>query len=192
MKFTVQLATVVFLVASTASCATGSWSGYLVDSKCYESSLRSVNPWSPSTVTRDMDLIIKHCPPKAKTKSFALVQKDWTMVRFDAAGNARAAEFVKNTAKQGVYLVTIVGNMAGRILKVDSVSMAKYAAATLKAICIGPDAGRFDFKVSTYSTQIPPEKQGFTETGNLPIPTVRSEVRDYFLRLFRSLNAKIK
>jgi hypothetical protein len=90
-----------------------------------------------------MDWVIKHCPPKAKTKSLGLVQKDWTIFKFDPAGNAKAAEFVMNTRKQGVYLVTIVGNLDGRILKVESVSMAKYAASTLKAIWIGPDSGPF-------------------------------------------------
>jgi hypothetical protein len=145
MKFTMQLTTVVFLVASTASFATGSWSGYLVDSK--------------STVTRDMDLVIKHCAPKAKTKSLGLVQKDWPMFKLDPAGNTKAAEFVKNTAKQGMYLVTIVGNMDGRILKVESVSMAKYATSTLKAICIGPESGLFEFDGSTYSARISPDKR---------------------------------
>ncbi|HEY2645490.1 MAG TPA: hypothetical protein VGI34_00875 [Candidatus Acidoferrales bacterium] len=161
MKFTLQLTAVVFLVASTASFATGSWSGYLVDSKCYETRLRNVNPWSPSTVTRDMDLVIEYCAPKAKTKSLGLVQKDWTMFKFDPAGNARAAEFVKNTAKQKVYPVTIVGNMDGRILKLESVSMAKYAASTLKAICIGAESGCFDFDGSTHSARISPEKRAY-------------------------------
>ena len=60
-------------VSSVFSFA-GAWSGALVDSKCYASIERNVNPTDTLTsVDRDKNLEIRYCSPSAKTKSFALV-----------------------------------------------------------------------------------------------------------------------
>jgi hypothetical protein len=124
MKLAMQLGALVVMV-STVSSAAETWSGYIVDSKCYEGAQRNVNPWATSAVDRDVDLDIKLCAPAAKTKSFGLVQKDTKILKFDPAGNTKASEIVHNTAKQNFYLVTIAGDMDRDILKVDSISMTK-------------------------------------------------------------------
>jgi hypothetical protein len=124
MKIGLQLAALVFL-ASTACLATGNFSGYMVDSNCYESTQRNTNQWPTPTVELDMNWDIKFCAPKTTTKSFGLVQQDWKIFRFDSGGNAKAAELVRNTEKQEVYLVALAGAMDKNILRVDSISMAK-------------------------------------------------------------------
>ena len=124
MKIGMQLAALVFL-ASTACLATGHFSGYMVDSNCYESTQRNTNQWPTPTVERDMDRAIKFCAPETTTKSFGLVRQDWEILRFDSGGNAKAAELVRNTEKQGVYQVALTGSVDKNILRVDAISMAK-------------------------------------------------------------------
>ena len=124
MKRMIQLGALVFLM-STASFAAGSWSGYMVDSKCYESTQRNVNAWSTSTVDRNMDLDIQRCAPTQKTKSFGLVGQDWTILKLDPAGNTSAAEFVRSSAKRDMYRVTITGETDRNFLKVDSIATVK-------------------------------------------------------------------
>jgi hypothetical protein len=126
MKLAMPLAGLLFLV-STASFAAKNWSGYLVDSDCYESVSR--NTKGSTTVNRDMDGNTKFCAPSAKSKSFGVVVQDWKIFNFDAAGNAKAAEFVQSTDKQGMYRVRVAGEMVSNILKVDSISPAQETSA---------------------------------------------------------------
>jgi hypothetical protein len=119
MKIGMQLAALVFLV-STACFATGNFSGYLVDSNCYETMQRNT-----SHGQTDMNRAIKYCAPTTKTRSLGLVQQDGKIFRFDSDGNAKAAELVRNTEKQGVYQVALTGSVDKNILRVDSISMAK-------------------------------------------------------------------
>ena len=122
MKRMMQLVTFVFVVS--AICLAGeSTSGYLVDSNCYDVAHR--NTKSTSTVDRDMKLAIKHCTPNPKTESFGVVEKDWSMINLDPAGNTKAAELLKKTAKQSMYRVTVAGDIDQNVLKVDSISMAQ-------------------------------------------------------------------
>jgi len=120
MKLAMHLAVLVF-IAATASFAAGSWSGYMVDSKCYESLYR--NTASTSTVDRDMAWIIRRCPPNARTKSFGVVLTNWQIFKCDPIGNTKAAEILHSIAKQSVYQVTVAGDMDKTILRVDSISM---------------------------------------------------------------------
>jgi hypothetical protein len=126
MKLAIPLAGLIFLV-STASFAAKGWSGYLVDSNCYESVF--TNTKGSTTVNRDMDGNTKLCAPSAKTKSFGVVELDWKIVKFDAAGNAKAVEFVQGTDLRDMYRVSIAGEMNGEILKVDSISFVQETAA---------------------------------------------------------------
>lgn len=124
MKRAICLAALLFL-ASAPSFA-GTWSGYLVDSKCYDISEQNVNPWDTSTaVDRDKDLEIRLCSPNAKTKAFAVVQMDWLSLKLDAAGNAKAAELLRRIGKKSAFLVTVTGEKNKATIKVDSISIAK-------------------------------------------------------------------
>lgn len=122
MKLAMPLAGLIFLVSSTGFVAKN-WSGYFVDSKCYESLFN--NAKGSTTVDRNMVRDTKRCTPSAKTKSFGVVEQDWKIFKFDPAGNGKAAEFVQSTPKQDVYRVRVAGDMDSNILKVDSISLAQ-------------------------------------------------------------------
>jgi hypothetical protein len=124
MKPTIRLVA-LFCLAAIPSFA-GSWSGYLVDSKCYDASEQNVNPWETLTnVTRDKDLEIRLCSPNAKTKSFAVVQPDWQSLKLDSTGNAKAVELVRTIGKKSIFLVTVTGEKNKSTVTVDSISIAK-------------------------------------------------------------------
>ena len=106
--------------------AAASWSGPLVDSKCYDAILRNVRPTDTLTlVDRDLGSAIRYCAPTAKTKSFAVVLEDWTSLKFDPAGNSRAAaELVRHSAGKRVPVVSVSGERNKNTVKVDSISVA--------------------------------------------------------------------
>lgn len=102
------------------------WSGVLVDSKCWTSEQRNVNPSDTSTfVDRDRNWELGFCKPNAKTKSFAVVKPDGTSFKLDSAGNAKAADLVRNTGKQRMYRVAVTGNASNRTVNVDSIALSR-------------------------------------------------------------------
>ena len=108
---------------STALCLANSWSGHLVDSKCYAAEERNVNPTDTEIyVDRDRNFEIHFCSPRPKTKSFAVVQSDGESIELDSAGNAKASEIVRNAGKRRPFAVAITGEMVGKAIKVDSIS----------------------------------------------------------------------
>jgi hypothetical protein len=103
-----------------------SWSGALVDPKCFEALERNANPTDTLThVDRDTNQEIRYCSPNAKTKLFGIVEQDGTILRFDSTGNAKAAELVRPTHKNDRLHVVVTGEMSGRTIKVDSISGAR-------------------------------------------------------------------
>jgi hypothetical protein len=116
----------LFCLSSALSFAE-SWSGALVDSKCYGYRERNVNPTDTMTyVDRDKNSEIRFCTPNAKTKSFAVVLQDGLSFDLDTAGNAKAAELVRNTGKRPLFVVSVSGEMGKRnTVKVDSISIAR-------------------------------------------------------------------
>jgi hypothetical protein len=122
--FTTQLAALICCSAPLSFAE--SWSGTLVDSKCYDAEERNVNPTDTSThVDRDGNREIRYCLPRAKTKSFAVVQADGPALKLDSAGNAKAAELVPQTGKKSRLFVTITGGLGDKTIKVDSISIAR-------------------------------------------------------------------
>jgi hypothetical protein len=104
----------------------GSWSGALVNSKCWTAEERNVNPADTTTfVDRDRNLEIRFCSPNAKTKSFAIVLPDGLSFQLDAVGNAKAAELIRQSGKGSVFTVAVTGEMIEHTVKVDSISMAR-------------------------------------------------------------------
>jgi hypothetical protein len=104
----------------------GSWSGALVDSKCYDAEERNVNPTDTLTnVDRDGNREIRYCSPSAKTRSFTLVQSDGPSLKLDDAGNARAAELVRKAGKKSLRIVAVTGEMERNTIKVDSIATAR-------------------------------------------------------------------
>jgi len=124
MTVSTRLAALLFL--SSALSYAGSWSGALVDSKCWGNEERNVNPTDTSTyVDRDRNMEIRYCSPSAKTKVFGVVQSDGMSLTLDSAGNAKAAELVRKTGKKSLFAVQVTGEMLGSTVKVDSISMAR-------------------------------------------------------------------
>jgi len=113
-------------VAAPISFA-GSWTGDLVDSVCYRGGESNVNKGS-SDVSHDRDLVIQECRPRPdKTTRFAVVEKFGQTIRFDLAGNAKAADFVRNTDAKTRYVhVAVTGERINDDrVRVDSISLAR-------------------------------------------------------------------
>ena len=122
MLFTMHLITLLCL--SSAFAYAGTWSGTLVDSKCFAIAELNVNPTDTLThVNRDQNQELRLCSPGAKTKSFAVVQHDGLSFNLDSAGNAKAAEIVRKPPKKSSFAVVVTGEMSGSTIKVDSISM---------------------------------------------------------------------
>lgn len=101
------------------------WSGFLVNSDCYESELRNTNrAGSISDVDRDKDADVRFCAPNAKTKSFAIVDHDGLSFKLDAAGNAKAAEITRQAAKKEFLKVVVTGERRRGRVQVDSITIA--------------------------------------------------------------------
>ena len=60
------------------------WSGTLVDAGCYQSAKNNRNAYAGSAV-RDVGMDVRMCTPKAKTRSFAIMQPDSEDAALDAA-----------------------------------------------------------------------------------------------------------
>lgn len=116
---------IVLCCLSSALSYAETWSGTLVDSKCYANKERNVNP--PDTLTsvdRDQNQEIRYCAPSAKTKYFAVVRHDGLSFNLDSVGNAKAAELTRKISKKSRFLVVVTGEMNGHTIKVDSFSEA--------------------------------------------------------------------
>ena len=123
MTLTIRLAA-LFCLASALGFAE-SWSGVLVDSRCYDSMQRNVNPTDTLTnVDRDMNQQIRYCSPNAKTKSFAVVLPEGMSFRLDSAGNAEAAQLVRKAGKKSRFVVAVTGTITKGTVKVDSILLA--------------------------------------------------------------------
>jgi hypothetical protein len=124
MEFCLRIA--ALFCFSSALMFAETWSGSLVDSKCFAREERNVNPTDTLThVDRDVNLEIRFCSPRRGTKSFALIQSDGTIFPLDSAGNAKAVELVQKTGRKSPLHVTIGGEMAGKAIGVDSISRAR-------------------------------------------------------------------
>jgi len=102
----------------------GSWSGVLVDSKCYASRLNDRSD-TPSWVNWDRGLAVRYCSPNKKTRSFAIVQQDGWTYKLDPAGNEKALALLQRKDKNSLYVVAIKGEMDRNILKVDAILAAR-------------------------------------------------------------------
>ncbi len=121
MTLTMQVVSLLCLSSALSSAETVS--GVLVNSKCYAAEERNVNPTDTQTyVDRDRNSEISYCHPRAKTKSFAIVTPDGRSIELDSAGNAKAAELVRRSAKKSRYEVAVVGGISKDVITVDSIS----------------------------------------------------------------------
>jgi hypothetical protein len=117
--------TALACLAATPAFA-NTWSGILVDSRCYASEERSVNPnYTYNHAYRDTDEEIRVCSPNAKTKSFSIVVHSGYGFKLDPAGSERAAEIVRQKGTKHRVNVTITGEMSKDGIEVGSISVDK-------------------------------------------------------------------
>lgn len=122
MTLTIRFAALLAVFSSLSFA--GSWSGALVDSKCYDSRERNVSSKDTLTfVDRDTREEVRYCSPTAKTKAFAVVQQEGPTLKLDPEGNAKAAQFVRQTGKKSLFLVSVMGQLNGDRLALDSISL---------------------------------------------------------------------
>ena len=124
MVFATRLTALVCL--SSALSFAGSWSGALVNSKCWAAEERNVNPTDTTTfVDRDRNLEIRACAPNAKTKTFAVVMPDGQSFQLDAGGNTKAGELIRQSGKRSVFTVAVTGERIKNTVIVESISIAR-------------------------------------------------------------------
>jgi len=115
-----------FMFLSSALCFAGSWSGTLVDSKCFDAEERNVNPTDTLTfVDRDGNREIRYCSPSAKTKIFAIVPPVGPSLKLDSSGNAKAAELVRKAGRKSRLDIAVTGEMKQNTIQVDSISIVR-------------------------------------------------------------------
>ena len=111
-----------FLCLASALGFGESWSGVLVDSRCYDSEETNVNPYEPY---HDQELEVRFCRPNVHTKAFAIVLRDWLRLRLDPGGSAKAADLVRNSGKKTYLGVVIMGVRNKDLITVESISASR-------------------------------------------------------------------
>ena len=116
----------VLLCLTSGLAFAQSWSGVLVNSKCYEDVERNVNPWESSIdAARDRNYEIRFCRANGRTQLFTVVQQDGRSFKLDSAGNMKAAEIVRNGNQKYIFVVAVTGEKTDNTIKVDSISMLR-------------------------------------------------------------------
>jgi len=118
MTFAMRLAGLASLSSTLGLAA--SWSGTLVDSRCWDTEENNTKGVSVY-VDRDRNMEVRLCSPKAKTKSFTLVLPDGFNLKLDAPGNTKAAEIVPSTGRKSPVMVAVTGETSNNAIKVDSI-----------------------------------------------------------------------
>ena len=114
----------VLVCLSTAIGLAETWSGTLVDSRCWgfaENNTKDASIY----VDRDRNMEIRSCSPTAKTKSFAIVLPDGLTLKLDAEGNAKAAGLIQKAGKVSPIAVDVTGEKNGNTIKADSISIMR-------------------------------------------------------------------
>jgi hypothetical protein len=112
----------LLLLLTLTPAFAGTWTGVLVDSKCYASERRNVNPWDTIPGDRDMAGEVHYCAPKDKTVSFGLVTPDWHFYKLDANGNVKAAEITNRLGRKRIIPVAVSGQRYKSLVTVSSMS----------------------------------------------------------------------
>jgi hypothetical protein len=114
----------VLVCLSSALCHAETWSGTLVDSRCWDFQENNTKDTSVY-VDRDRNMEFRACAPTAKTKSFAVVLPYGQNLKLDSEGNAKAAELVQKIGKRSPIMVGVTGEANKNTVKVDSISMVR-------------------------------------------------------------------
>lgn len=116
----------VGLCFATSLAFGASWRGLPVDANCYAAEQRNHNPTDTSTaVDEDKGQMVRYCAPKTKTKSYGIVGEDGNLYRLDPAGDAKAADLVRNVGKKRMLEVAVSGTRHDQVIQTDSIEPAK-------------------------------------------------------------------
>jgi hypothetical protein len=121
MTMTLRLACLLSLL-SVLSFA-GSWTGALVDAKCYTTAQQNASHGHPAS--GDTKRAVRSCAPSDKTMSFSVVQQVGMAFSLDPDGNEKARELVLKEGKRSPFMVHVTGDVTENSLKVDTISMGK-------------------------------------------------------------------
>ena len=97
----------LFSLASTLSFAE-SWSGALVDAKCYDTAQQNLSHGHPGST--DTKRVLRTCSPNEKTTSF---------------GNEKAHKLVVKEGNKSPFIVNVTGDKTQDSLTVSTISIAK-------------------------------------------------------------------
>jgi hypothetical protein len=98
----------LLMVAFGATALAGEWQGHLMDAMC---------------AAKMKDKASGHkakCALSCAKSGFGLVTADGKYVKFDEAGNAKAQEALKSTAKEQDLMVKVTGTLDGETIQVES------------------------------------------------------------------------
>jgi hypothetical protein len=119
---------ITLVLLSSALSFAGTWSGTLVDARCWGFSENNVGQKNTmSYVGRDRNLQVSQCSPKTKTKSFAVLTPEGHALTLDASGNATASsELAKVAHRKSPIRVVVTGEPNNKnSIQVSSISAAK-------------------------------------------------------------------
>jgi hypothetical protein len=121
MKLTLRFA-FLFTLTSVLSFAE-SWSGALVDTKCYAIAQNNVSHGHPGST--DKKRAVRSCSPNEKTTSFSVVPQVGMAINLDTYGNEKARELVLKEGKKSPFMVSVTGDKTEDTLKLSTISIAK-------------------------------------------------------------------
>jgi hypothetical protein len=113
---------IIVLFSLTPAAFAGTWSGILVDADCYHTATTNVSPTNTVLASRDLSGDVTSCLPTKKTKSFAIVQEDWTALKLDPSANAQVADLVQSSGKKARINVTVTGERHKNTIAVESLT----------------------------------------------------------------------
>lgn len=101
---------IVWLFLLAAPGFAGTWSGTLVDAKCWGFAEGNVGQKNTEQyVDRDRNLEVSLCAPTEKTKSFAVIPPDGIALKLDAAGDNMASQLVRTAPRHKPIAVAVTG-----------------------------------------------------------------------------------
>ena len=121
MTLTLRLALLLPIVPALSFA--GSWSGALVDARCFSSAQQNVSHGHPGST--DMKRAVRSCSPSKKTESFSMVEQVGMAFSLDSNGNEKAHALVLKEGSKHPFRVHVTGDMDQDILRVETMSMAK-------------------------------------------------------------------
>ena len=123
MNLIARVAVLLGLAATVSFAAT--WTGELVDRRCYVAMEDNIGPDGPYYVDRDIAGEIGDCVPPVKTHAFEIVQLDEVPIDLDSRGNAQCAALVRKYGKKPMLLVQVVGEKTGHTVKVSKITVIR-------------------------------------------------------------------